>query len=130
LWMFRSVSRDETEIFLEKEKGPTRVGPSHGSILCARPGPDDPGGLGAEESGIERTGPTQVILIAIQRGTRWAEVGRYYDSANDPVTASTARFHRKSRAQVSVVSRLRDYGPLRRRSVSAIMSTTPEFNAC
>ncbi len=24
-----------------------------------RPGPDDPGGLGAEESGTERTGPTQ-----------------------------------------------------------------------
>ena len=45
----------------------------------ARPGPDDPGGLGAEESGIERTGPTQVILIAIWRGTPWAEVGRYYD---------------------------------------------------
>jgi hypothetical protein len=52
-----------------------------------RPGPDDPGGLGAEESGIERTGPTQYCLVAIQRGGRWAEVGQYYDSANDPVTA-------------------------------------------
>src|ERR1700679_351892 len=52
-----------------------------------RPDPDGPGGLGAEESGTERTGPTQCFLLAIQRGARWAEVGRYYDSANDPVTA-------------------------------------------
>ena len=28
------------------------------------PDPDDPGGLGAEESGTERTGPTQYCLIA------------------------------------------------------------------
>src|SRR5258708_31451019 len=52
-----------------------------------RPDPDDPGGLGAEESGAERTGPTQDCLFASQRGGRLAEVGRYYDSANDPVTA-------------------------------------------
>ena len=52
-----------------------------------RPDPDDPGGLGAEESGTERTGPTQDFFVAIQQGGRWAEVGRYYDSANDPVTA-------------------------------------------
>src|SRR5258705_3289640 len=51
-----------------------------------RPDPDDPGGLGAEESGTERTGPTQTFLVAMQDGGRWAEVGRYYDSANDPVT--------------------------------------------
>jgi hypothetical protein len=52
-----------------------------------RPDPNVPGGLGAEESGFERTGPTQDSLIAIWQGGRWAEVGRYYDSANDPVTA-------------------------------------------
>jgi len=52
----------------------------YGDKLCARPDPDDPGGLGAEESGIERTGPTQCFLLAIQQGVRWAEVGRYYDS--------------------------------------------------
>jgi hypothetical protein len=56
------------------------------NYLRNRPDPDDPGGLGAEESGTERTGPTQVVVIAIQKGGRWAEVGRYYDSANDPVT--------------------------------------------
>ena len=44
-----------------------------------RPDPDDPGGLGAEESGIERTGPTQDCCFAIQHGGRWAEVGQYYD---------------------------------------------------
>jgi hypothetical protein len=59
----------------------------YGDKLSAnRPDPDDPGGLGAEESGTERTGPTQVFLFAMQDGGRWAEVGRYYDSANDPVT--------------------------------------------
>ena len=52
-----------------------------------RPDPDDPGGLGAEESGTERTGPTQCFVLATQQGARLAEVGRYYDSANDPVTA-------------------------------------------
>src|ERR1700716_292920 len=30
-----------------------------------RPDPDCPGGLGAEESGAERTGPTQYPLVAI-----------------------------------------------------------------
>ncbi len=55
-------------------------------LLANRPDPDDPGGLGAEESGTERTGPTQAFLFATQDGGRLAEVGRYYDSANDPVT--------------------------------------------
>ena len=61
-------------------------------FCCARPGPDDPGGLGAEESETERTGPTQCILVAIQRGRRLAEKGPYYDSANDPVTGPIGRF--------------------------------------
>ncbi len=30
---------------------------------CVRPDPDNPGGLGAEESGTERTGPTQYLVI-------------------------------------------------------------------
>src|ERR1700749_3748063 len=61
--------------------------PQYGDKLAAnRPDPDNPGGLGAEESGAERTGSTQAHLLAIQHGGRWAEVGRYYDSANDPVT--------------------------------------------
>src|SRR5258708_38677869 len=51
-----------------------------------RPDPDDPGGLGAEESGTERTGPTQAFLFAMQDGGRWAEVGPYYDSTNDRVS--------------------------------------------
>jgi len=51
-----------------------------------RPDPDDPGGLGAEESGVERTGPTRAVLVATQKGVRWAEVGRHYDSTNDAVT--------------------------------------------
>ena len=68
-----------------------------GKLFCDRPDPDDPGGLGAEESGIERTGPTQCILFAIQEGGRWAEVGRHYDSANDPVTAWIAIAHQGCR---------------------------------
>jgi len=55
-----------------------------------RPDPDDPGGLGAEESGTERTGPTQCLLFASRHGFGWAEVGRYCDSSNDPVTAKMA----------------------------------------
>src|SRR5258708_7517272 len=71
----------------QKEKGPTFVGPVLGIYSPAnRPDPDGPGGLGAEESGTERTGPTQGFLVARQRGGRWAEVGQQYDSANDPVT--------------------------------------------
>jgi hypothetical protein len=54
--------------------------------LANRPDPDDPGGLGAEESETERTGPTQGLFVAIHDGGHWAEVGQYYDSANDPVT--------------------------------------------
>ena len=34
-------------------------------LCCVRPDPDDPGGLGAEESETERTGPTQCILLPI-----------------------------------------------------------------
>jgi len=30
-----------------------------------RPDPDDPGGLGAEESGTERTGPTHIVYFAM-----------------------------------------------------------------
>jgi len=71
----------------QKEKDQLALAQYGDKLLCDRPDPDDPGGLGAEESGIERTGPTQWILLAIQRGSRLAEVGRYYDSANDPVTA-------------------------------------------
>ena len=51
-----------------------------------RPDPDGPGGLGAEESGTERTGSTQGMVVASQGGGRWAEVGQQYDSANVPVT--------------------------------------------
>ena len=47
------------------EKGPTFVGPVSGLTPSAnRPDPDGPGGLGAEESGTERTGPTQDYLVA------------------------------------------------------------------
>ena len=54
--------------------------------LANRPDPDDPGGLGAEESETERTGPTQGLFVAIHDGGHWAEVGQYYDSTNDSVT--------------------------------------------
>src|SRR5258708_34887978 len=64
-----------------------------------RPDPDGPGGLGAEESGTERTGPTQGFLFARQRGGRWAEVGQQYDSANDPVTQSFRIFEGRDNGQ-------------------------------
>ena len=71
----------------QKEKGPTLVGPVMGINSPAnRPDPDDPGGLGAEESGTERTGPTQCLFFAVRVGGRLSEIGPYYDSNNDPVT--------------------------------------------
>jgi hypothetical protein len=85
-----------------------------------RPDPDGPGGLGAEESGAERTGPTQYAFLAIQNGGRWAEVGRHYDSANDPVTVCfwlpRGAADNSSRADSAVTA------PLRRAAVGAIMS--------
>ena len=73
----------------EKQKGPTFVGPVFGDHVppAYRPDPDGPGGLGAEESGTERTGPTQCPLFAVPRGGRLSEIRPYYDSNNDPVTA-------------------------------------------
>ena len=93
-----------------------------GINLCDRPDPDDPGGLGAEESGIERTGPTQVILIATQRGTRLAEVGRYYDSANDPVTACFVAWTGLADSPSHVNSGAFATALLQPRAVGAIMS--------
>ena len=87
-----------------------------------RPDPDDPGGLGAEESGAERTGSTQEYLVAIQQGGRWAEVGQYYDSANDPVTA---RFWPETPIPAGLTcanSASVDTDLLQRRPVGAIMS--------
>ena len=98
--------RQPSKISVPNKKGPTFVGPVWGlTQLRNRPDPDDPGGLGAEESGTERTGPTQDCLVAIQQGGRWAEVGRYYDSANDPVTAMILAIgvsgRRSGRARIS-----------------------------
>jgi hypothetical protein len=87
-----------------------------------RPDPDDPGGLGAEESGAERTGSTQEYLVAIQQGGRWAEVGQYYDSANDPVTAYFWRDSPAPRTVGHANFALAGRGPLQRRAVGAIMS--------
>jgi hypothetical protein len=70
----------------QKKKDQLALAQYGDKLPANRPDPDDPGGLGAEESGTERTGPTQAFLFAMQDGGRWAEVGRYYDSANDPVT--------------------------------------------
>ena len=43
----------------QKEKDQLSLAQSRGKTPCDRPDPDDPGGLGAEESGTERTGSTQ-----------------------------------------------------------------------
>ena len=85
----KNVPRPPQEKDRPKKKKDQLALAQYGDKLSSanRPDPDDPGGLGAEESGAERTGSTQEYLLAIQLGGRWAEVGQYYDSANDPVTA-------------------------------------------
>src|SRR3977135_4410962 len=75
---------------IPKRKRTNSRWPSGDKFPANRPDPDDPGGLGAEESGTERTGPTQCALVAVQMGGRLSEIGPYYDSANDPVTANLA----------------------------------------
>jgi len=65
---------------LKKKKDQLALAQYSDNLFCDRPDPRDPGGLGAEESGIERTGPTQCPVVSIQQGSRWAEVGRHYDS--------------------------------------------------
>src|ERR1700730_14233673 len=90
-----------------------------------RPDPDGPGGLGAEESGTERTGSTQDSLVARQRGGRWAEVGQQYDSANDPVTRYFRIFERRDNrwrpVPVFRPAAVFAKGPLQRPAVGAIM---------
>ena len=71
---------------LKKKKDQLSLAKYGDKLPANRPDPDDPGGLGAEESGTERTGPTQYVLVATQLGRRLSEIGPYYDSANDPVT--------------------------------------------
>ena len=60
----------------QKEKDQLALAQYGDKLPANRPDPDDPGGLGAEESGTERTGPTQYPLVATQRGGRLAEVGQ------------------------------------------------------
>ena len=45
------------------------------NYVANRPDPDHPGGLGAEESGTERTGPTQDFFSHCTDGGGWAEWG-------------------------------------------------------
>jgi hypothetical protein len=80
-----------------KKKDQLSLAQGGDNYLANRPDPDHPGGLGAEESGVERTGPTRAILVATQKGVRWAEIGRHYDSANDTVTPFWARISRLGR---------------------------------
>ena len=83
----RISCKNQLNAWSPKRKRTNSRWPSMGINYPAnRPDPDDPGGLGAEESGAERTGPTQDFLFATRKGGRRAEVGRYYDSANVPVT--------------------------------------------
>jgi hypothetical protein len=82
-----SLAKKPLNVRSPKRKRTNSRWPSMGINYPAnRPDPDGPGGLGAEESGAERTGPTQDCLFATRKGGRRAEVGRYYDSANVPVT--------------------------------------------
>src|SRR5262249_17101682 len=72
--VFVSAARPRTNG--QTKKGQLALAPG---FCCDRPDPDDPGGLGLQESEAEGTGPTQCFLLSIQAGRRLAEVGRYYE---------------------------------------------------
>ncbi len=79
IFRVRAGTRQRNDNTPKKKKDQLALAQYGGKLPANRPDPDDPGGLGAEESGTERTGPTQGSCLAIQLGGRWAEVGRYYD---------------------------------------------------
>ena len=125
-----SGNDENDERIPKKKKDQLSLAPVSGKNSPAnRPDPDGPGGLGAEESGTERTGSTQDYLVASQRGGRWAEVGQQYDSSNVPVTRYFPRYRTTRsvnrcglRRQPVAVSAVISKVPLRCPAVSAIMS--------
>ena len=113
------LQKNPFNVWSPKRKRTNSRWPSMGINYPAnRPDPDDPGGLGAEESGAERTGPTQDFLFATRKGGRRAEVGRYYDSANVPVTPCFRLEMSRGRS----VARIACTALLQMNSVGAIMS--------
>jgi len=90
---------------------------SRGITPCDRPDPDGPGGLGAEESGTERTGSTQNQLSQMGAAGGWRKWGSNMMYFNDPVTRHFPGMRPIRPAQQVFVERL-----LRRGAVGAIMS--------
>ncbi|MDA9399518.1 hypothetical protein XH79_12270 [Bradyrhizobium sp. CCBAU 45389] len=78
--MRRESTRADEGEFVEPSNIPTQTKKDQLALalLVARTDPIlfDPGGLGAEESGTERTGSTHIVLFAMQGGRRWAEKRR------------------------------------------------------
>ena len=99
----------QKETIPQKKKDQLSLAQCGDKLPANRPDPDDPGGLGAEESGIERTGPTQDSLFATHEGGRLAEVGQYYDFLYYPVTADSRS---KRVADGPFVCKFRSLGPL------------------
>src|SRR5690349_10159924 len=60
----------------KKKKDQLSLAQSRGLAPCDRPDPDGPGGLGAEESGTERTGSTQNHLSQVGTAGGWRKWGR------------------------------------------------------
>src|SRR5262249_47552312 len=68
----------------KKEKDQLSLAQSRGINPCDRPDPDGPGGLGAEESGTERTGSTQNHLSQMGAAGGWRKWGSNMMHFNDP----------------------------------------------
>jgi hypothetical protein len=69
--------REGSRPVAQKKKDQLALAQYGDNLFCYRPDPDDPGGLGAEESGVERTGPTQVFLSQFSRavgGRKWGGI--------------------------------------------------------
>ena len=110
-----ALAADHTVIARPKKKGPTLVGPVWGfSPLRTGPIPTAPGGWGLRNPEPKGPGQRSDCFFARQRGGRLAEVGQYYDFANDPVTPFSAGTSFRRRFDRSPTLRSRQWRHLQR----------------
>jgi hypothetical protein len=68
----RAPKKEKDQLSLAQSQGQSPLGDF---APCDRPDPDGPGGLGAEESGTERTGSTQNHISQMATAGGWRKWG-------------------------------------------------------